>query len=141
MAGIVLDSRVSMSLPHDLLVLVVLALPVATIAWTVTHEELFKELRDYCVARSEAASSPVVKKLFLLLTCEYCFSHWVALAMLAMTRFRLIYDDWRGYIISGFALVWIANHYMGLYGRLRLGIRSERAEVSIKEEIASARRP
>ena len=31
--------------------------------------------------------------------------------------------------------MWVANHYMSLFGRLRLGIKSERIEVSIKEEI------
>jgi len=31
----------------DLIRLFVLAMPVAAIAWTVTHEDLFKELRDY----------------------------------------------------------------------------------------------
>ena len=40
----------------DLLNLLILALPVAAIAWTVTHEELFREFHDYCVDRSENAS-------------------------------------------------------------------------------------
>ena len=39
----------------DLLNLLILSLPVAAIAWTVTHEELFREFHDYCVARSENA--------------------------------------------------------------------------------------
>ena len=46
-----------------------------------------------------------------------------------------VYDDWRGYLIAGFALVWVANHYMSLFGRLRLGIKSERIDVSLKEEL------
>ncbi len=36
----------------DLLRLVILALPVAAISWTVTHEEFLRELHDYCVDRS-----------------------------------------------------------------------------------------
>ena len=52
-----------------------------------------------------------------------------------LTGFKLLYDDWRGYVISGFTLVWLANHYMSLFGRLRLGIKSERIEVSLKEEL------
>ena len=40
-----------------LLELVILALPVAAIAWTVTHEELFRELHDYCVERSRVGTS------------------------------------------------------------------------------------
>ena len=51
------------------------------------------------------------------------------------TGFKLLYDDWRGYVISGFTLVWLANHFMSIFGRLRLGIKSERIEVSLKEEL------
>jgi hypothetical protein len=122
-------------LPEGLLVLLVLAMPVATVAWTVTHEEVFREPRDYCLARSRDASSVAVRKFFYLFTCEYCFSHWVTIGMLALTGFRLLYDDWRGYVVSGFSLVWIANHYMSLFGRLRIGIKSERIDVKLKEEL------
>ena len=122
-------------LPEGLLVLAVLAMPIATVAWTVTHEDVFKEPRDYFVRKSEEARSLLVRKLFYLLICEYCFSHYVTLAVLVLTQFRLLYDDWRGYVISGFSLVWVANHYMSLFGRLRLGIKSERIDVSLKEEL------
>lgn len=122
-------------LPEGLLVLAVLAMPIATIAWTVTHEEVFKEPRDYCVRKSEEARSLLVRKFFYIITCEYCFSHYVTLAVLVLTQFRLLYDDWRGYVISGFSLVWVANHYMSLFGRLRIGIKSERVDVSLKEEL------
>jgi hypothetical protein len=122
-------------LPEGLLVLFVLAIPIAAIAWTVTHEDVFKEPREYLVKRSEQAGHALTRKFFYLFTCEYCFSHWVALAFLLLTEFRLLYDDWRGYVISGFSLVWIANHYMSLFGRVRLGIKSERIDVSLKEEL------
>lgn len=121
--------------PAGLLVLVVLAIPIACIAWTVTHEDIFKETREYCVRRSEEASTLVARKFFYVFTCEYCFSHYVTLLVLALTEFRLLYDDWRGYLISGLSLVWIANHYMSLFGRIRLGIKSERIDVSLKEEL------
>ena len=52
-----------------------------------------------------------------------------------MTRFTLLYDDWRGYLISWLALVWVANHLISAYGRLRLGIRSERLEIGLKEAV------
>jgi hypothetical protein len=122
-------------LPHGLLVLLVLAMPIASIAWTVTHEDIFKEPRDYCARLSREAKSVFVRKAFYLFTCEYCFSHWVTVAVLLATGFRLLYDDWRGYVVGGFSLVWVANHYMSVFGRLRLGIRSERIEVSLKEKI------
>ena len=122
-------------LPHGLLVLLVLALPVASIAWTVTHEDLFREIREYLVRRGQRARSLWIRKLVYVFTCEFCFSHWIVLIVLALTRFRLLYDDWRGYLVSGFALVWVANHYMSLFGRLRLGIRSERIDVTLKEDL------
>ena len=114
--------------------LFVLALPVACVAWTVTHEEVFREARDYCQQQSRICRSLTARKFFYLFTCEYCFSHWVALLALAMTRFTLLLPDWRGYILGGFALVWIANVYMSLFGRLRLDIREERLEIELKEE-------
>jgi hypothetical protein len=119
----------------DLLALLMLALPVAAITWAVTHEELFREFHDSCVERSEHASSFAVRKFFYLFTCEYCFSHYVAAGVLLATRFRLLFDDWRGYVISWFALVWVANHLIGIYGRLRLGIKSERLEIGLKEAV------
>lgn len=119
----------------ELLQLLVLALPVAAISWTVTHEELFREFHDYCVGRSAKAASLPTRKLFYMLTCEYCFSHYVSAGVLLATRFTLLFDDWRGYLIAWLALVWVANHLIGIYGRLRLGIKSERLEIGLKEAV------
>ena len=119
----------------DLLALLILALPVAAIAWTVTHEELFREFKEVCIRRSEQGSSLPVRKFFYLFTCEYCFSHYVSAGVLLVTRFKLLYDDWRGYAIAWLALVWVANHLIGIYGRLRLGIKSERLEIDLKEAV------
>ena len=118
-----------------LLQLFVLALPVAAIAWTVTHEDLFRELHDYCVDRSRSAPGMIARKFFYLLTCEYCFSHYVAAGWLVLTHFTLLYPDWRGYLIAWFALVWLANHYIAVFARLRLGIRSERLDIGLKEVV------
>ena len=120
----------------DLLTLLTLALPVAAISWTFTHEELFREVHDYCVDRSRQAGAIPVRKFFYLLTCEYCFSHYVSAAVLFATRFRLLFDDWRGYLVAWLALVWVANHLISIYGRLRLGIRSERLEIGLKEAVS-----
>jgi hypothetical protein len=120
----------------ELVNLLILSLPVAAIAWTVTHEELFGEFHDYCVARSENAKNLAARKFFYLFTCEYCFSHYVSAGVLLVTRFRLLFDDWRGYVVAWLALVWVANHLIGIYGRLRLGIRSERLEIGLKEAVS-----
>jgi hypothetical protein len=117
----------------DILVLVILAMPVAAVTWTVTHEEILREPREYFQRRSRTASNWWVRKLFYGLTCEYCFSHWVTLALLATTRFTLVYSGWRGYLIAGFSLVWVANLYMTAFVRLRLEVREERLEIARQE--------
>ncbi len=113
--------------------LVLLALPIASVAWTVTHEEVFREPRDYCAQRSKQASTLVCRKFFYLFTCEYCFSHWVAAAFLIITRYKLLYSDWRGYLIALFALVYVSNFYIGLFGHVKLEVRKDRAEIKAIE--------
>ena len=115
--------------------LFILALPVACVAWTVTHEEVFREPRDYCVERSRNAKSVWVRKFFYLFTCEYCFSHWVAFFFLFLTRYRLLLDDWRGYILSAFAVVAVANLYISSFARLRQEVKSEKLDAKTKEEV------
>jgi hypothetical protein len=114
--------------------LFVLALPIACIAWTVTHEEIFREPRDWCVGKSQACRNLVQRKFFYLFTCEFCFSHYVAAAFLVVTRFQLLYSGWRGYLIAEFALVWVANFYMAAFGRLRLELKHERLEIQKEEQ-------
>jgi hypothetical protein len=114
---------------HPLLTLFVLAIPIACIAWTVTHEEVFREPREWCQAKCQSCSSIYQRKFFYLFTCEYCFSHYVTAAFLVITRYHLLYDDWRGYLIAGFSLVWMANVYMSVFGWLRLDIKQERVEI------------
>ena len=114
--------------------LLVLALPIATAAWTVTHEELFREIRDRCVEASHTGRSLITRKFFYVFTCEYRFSHWVTLLALAGTGYRLLLDDWRGVVIAFFSLVGVANSYMSLFARLRVDIKHERVEIAVKEE-------
>ena len=125
-----------MSLSLQVATLFLLAIPIACVAWTVTHEEVFREPREFCVRRSQNCRRWYERKFFYLFTCEYCFSHYVTILFLFVTRYRLLYEDWRGYVVAGFALVWVANQYMSLYGRLRLDIKSERLETTIKEKVA-----
>lgn len=123
---------------HEILVqvlkLFVFAIPVACIAWTVTHEEVFREPREFCVDKSKKGKKLFTRKFFYLFTCEYCFSHYVTILMLFITDFTMIYDDWRGYFISGFSLIWIANMYMTLYSRIRLDIKKDKTEIELEEQ-------
>jgi hypothetical protein len=68
-----------------------------------------------------------------MLTCEYCFSHYVTIAFLALSQYQLLLAGWRGYLIAGFALVWIANIYMSLYGYLRVDLKKGRLETRLEE--------
>src|SRR5690349_19357821 len=70
--------------------LFVLAIPVGCVAWTVTHEEVFREPRDYCKRCSQECRSVAARKFFYLFTCEYCFSHYVTVFFLFVTRFTLL---------------------------------------------------
>jgi len=123
-----------MTLGAQLTWLFVLAIPVASVAWTVTHEEIFAELRELCAKKSERCKRFVQRKFFYLFTCEYCFSHYVAAAVVGMADFRLLLPDWRGLVLAWFSVVWVANVYMSLFGRLRLDIKRERFEAEAVEQ-------
>src|ERR1700710_2648590 len=101
-----------LNLQYQALYLFIMALPIACIAWTVTHEEVFREPRNFCVKKSKECRSLLQRKFFYLFTCEYCFSHYVTALFLIITKYHLLFDDWRGYLIGGFSLVWITNIYM-----------------------------
>ena len=113
--------------------LFLLAIPVACIAWTVTHEEVFREPREFCISKSKTCRNFFQRKFFYLFTCEYCFSHYVALFFLIIARYHLLFNDWRGYLIGGFSLVWMANIYMSLFGLIRTDMKKEKMEAQIKE--------
>ena len=122
-----------MTLSHQFAYLVLLALPIACASWTVTHEEVFREPREWCKSRSQDCRKLVERKFFYLFTCEYCFSHYVTALVLVITRFTLLYDGWRGYVLAEFALVWLANVYMSVFNRLRLDIKYENVEIAVAQ--------
>ena len=125
----------ALSLSQQAAALFLLALPVACATWTVTHEEVFREPRDYCKQQSHDARSLPLRKAFYLFTCEYCFSHYVTAFALFLFRFQLLYTGWRGYLIAWFAVIWIANVYMSLYSRLRVDIKHENVAIALEQEI------
>jgi len=109
--------------------LFILAIPVACISWTITNEELFREPREYCVNRSLHDGTLLKRKFFFLFTCEYCFSHYITVLFLILTNYKLLLTDWRGYIIAGFSIVWIANAYMSIFALIRQSIKKEITEI------------
>jgi len=126
------------SLSTQLVWLFVLAAPVACVAWTVTHEQVFAEVHGWCVRQSQQCRRLASRKFFYLFTCEYCFSHYVAAAAVGLSGFRLLAGGWVGALIAWLSLVWVANLYMSLFARLRLDIKRERVEIGMEEGEARA---
>ncbi|MBE7175426.1 MAG: hypothetical protein INR69_03435 [Mucilaginibacter polytrichastri] len=114
--------------------LLILALPVACIAWTITHEEIFRELHELFVRRYKSAKNVFSGKFYYVFTCEYCFSHWVVILVLIITKYHLLFSDWRGYFLGGFAMVWIANCYMSIYAYLRINLKIDQLEAKKDEK-------
>lgn len=123
-----------MDLSNQVRDLFLIPLAIASISWTVTHEEVFKEPREYCIRKSKRCEKLLQRKFFYLFTCEYCFSHYITILFLIITRYHLLFTDWRGYLLGGFGLVWIANIYMSLFGFIRVGMKKEKLEANIKEK-------
>ncbi len=113
--------------------MLLLAIPVACVAWTVRHEEVFREPREYCQRQTRIARSAPRRKFFYLFPWEYCFSHYVVVVFLTLTRFQMLYTGWRGYVVSIFALVWVSNQYMSIYSRSRRDIKHENLEIKSKK--------
>lgn len=120
-----------MSLSQQIIWLFLLAIPIACISWTVTHEEVFREPRMFFTQKSLQSKTVIARKFFYLFTCEYCFSHYVAILFIFLTGFKLLESDWSGYLISGFSLVWIANIYMCIFGFIRQDIKMEQTEINL----------
>ena len=112
---------------------IILAIPIACIAWTFTHEAVLREFQEFCKVRSNTGGW-FRRKLFYLFTCEYCLSHYVTALFLVITRFKLVFPDWRGYVISLFSLVWVANQYISIYDRLRLDIKREHISINTQQQ-------
>lgn len=123
-----------MPLSEQILWLFILPLPIACVAWTVTHEEIFAEPREYCRKNSLESRVLLKRKFFYVFTCEYCFSFYVTAFFLCITQYKLLLADWRGYLIAEFGLMWVANVYMSLFLLIRTGIKKEKLEAKIIEE-------
>lgn len=110
--------------------LLVLAVPIACISWTITHEEVFREPRQWFIKYAQKGKTITARKFFYLFTCEYCFSHYVTILLLVLTQYKLLLPDWKGYLIAGFSLVFVANIYMSLLALLRQAIKKEKVEIA-----------
>jgi hypothetical protein len=125
----------------QILFAVVLAFPVACVVWTVTQEELFKEVRDAVDRyRNRYRTSLWLRKLAYMMTCPYCFSHYVTALAVWVCGFRMLLDDWRGYVVSLFTVVLLANVVLSGYHMLRCSLRAAKARADYAEANAKLAR-
>jgi len=55
-----------------------------------------------------------------------------------LTRYYLLLEGWRGYVIAFFALTAVSNIYLSLYSRLRVDIKVDRLDAAVKEHQVAA---
>ena len=128
-----------MSLGEQIGFACVLAIPVACVTWTVTQEEIFRELREWLKAFQDRHRDSLWRqKLAYMPTCCYCFSHYVAALFAGLFGFKMLVDDWRGYIVSVLALVLLANVYLSFYTMVRAVLRELRARADWAEARVAA---
>src|SRR5271167_4045644 len=101
----------------------VLALVVAVISRVVTGEELFAEVRTWAKNRK----TRIGIKLAYPLTCGFCFSYWVAAAVVVFAGIEI----YGSVLIALFALTAVANVYLIAYERVTIQIRKLRMEVEL----------
>jgi hypothetical protein len=126
-----------MSLLREAYWLAVLSLPVACVSWTVCREEILREPREWLENKSQSSRSWWATKFFYVWTCEYCFSHYVAGAIVLATHFHLLLADWRGVFIAWLSLVAVSNLLMSIYSRVRVEIHKDQQEIKTLARRAS----
>lgn len=124
-----------MTLGAQIVWLLVMAVPIACVSWTVTQENIFREPREYAEHQSENASRWWKRKFCYVFTCHYCFSHYVTALFVGLTGYKLLATNWFGYVIAFFALVWIANQYISFYAWLRQQYKAQKYEAKGLEHI------
>jgi hypothetical protein len=116
------------------------AVVVAILVRAITKEEICLEPREFFKAYCDDPRHPwLLRKVAYMPTCEFCSSFWVSLILvLAVFHYHFLFDDWRGYFISIFLTMGMANVYMAGFDLLRVDLRKERAAAEHTERRLSA---
>lgn len=79
-----------------------LSVVTASISFTVTETKLFKNFREWLKRKSSFLGD--------LITCGYCFGHWVAFALVAVYKPKL-FELWRplDYFLTAIVIAWLAG--------------------------------
>jgi hypothetical protein len=136
-----MDQNHFSTIGQQLIGLFVIAVPIACVVRTVVFEEVFREPREWCQRKSKTCDKLLRRKFYYLFTCEYCFSHYITLFFVLFTGYKLLLNDWRGYVIGFFSLVLIANVYLNVYARLRLEIQKGKVEIKSIEKDVEIKEP
>lgn len=97
---------------------------------------VFRKPRQFYQRECVQARSLVRRRVLL----SFIFSRvniasviYVAGLILIITRYKLLFPDWRGYLVASFSLVCMANQHMSAHNRLRLDIKHEQLEIKAEE--------
>lgn len=79
-----------------------LSIVTASISFTVTETKLFMPVREWVKKRNAFLGE--------LLSCGYCFSHWIAFALVAIYRTRLFESWWLlDYFLTALVIAWLSG--------------------------------
>ncbi len=79
-----------------------LSLVTASISFTVTEAKLFQPFRDWVKGKSAFLGE--------LVSCGYCFGHWVAFALVVVYQPRLFQSWWpMDYFLTALVISWLAG--------------------------------
>lgn len=78
-----------------------LSLVTASLSFTVTETKLFLPLREWAKRKNSFLGE--------LLSCGYCFGHWVAFALVATYQPRLFHSWWLlDYFLTAIVIAWLS---------------------------------
>jgi hypothetical protein len=92
---------VSTGLESTMTRIVLLSLVTASMSFTVTETKVFASLREWTKVRSRFVGE--------LISCGYCFGHWIAFALVAVFQPRLFQSWWLlDYFLTALVIAWLA---------------------------------
>jgi len=78
-----------------------LSLVAASLSFTVTETKLFRPLREWAKGKNPFLGE--------LLSCGYCFGHWIAFALVAIYQPRLFHSWWLlDYFCTAIVIAWLS---------------------------------
>lgn len=80
---------------------IILSFVTASVSFTIAETKLFLPARNWVKTKNSFLGE--------LISCGYCFGHWVAFALTAMYKPRLLESWWLlDYILTAFVIAWLA---------------------------------